>query len=249
MKVLIMAAGVGSRISRHLQNQPKCCVDINGKPLIRVTFELLNRKGLTNIALVTGYQEKYIHHALEGFQYARYFNPFYRVANSVSSAWFARDFLAGDDLIIMNGDVFMEDAVLDQLLHDDRSPLLLGDSTRIAEADYRFCWKNNKLTKYGKELDNVETTGEYVGIARLKKDDLVDFRQEVIECVSKEDYNCWWEDVIYRTINQGRNVYVKDIAGNFWAEVDYIEDYERIKKFMKNSISQLQGRGDLQQIT
>lgn len=64
-----MAAGFGSRISRHLQNQPKCCVDIEGKALIRITLEQLNRRGISNVAIVTGYQEKYIHQALEGFQY------------------------------------------------------------------------------------------------------------------------------------------------------------------------------------
>ena len=235
MRVLIMAAGVGSRISRHLQNHPKCCVDVEGKPLIKTTMELLNRRGLNNVAIVTGYQEKYIHQALEGFQYARYFNPFYRVANSISSVWFARDFLAGDDLIIMNGDVFLEDAVLDALLADARSPLLLSDSTRIQEADYRFQWADERLLKYGKELSNEETTGEYVGIAKLSREYVVSFRQRVIEAVAAEDYNCWWEDVIYRTVDAGEDVHIQDIAGQFWAEVDYIEDYERIKVFVRNS--------------
>lgn len=235
MKVLIMAAGVGSRISRHLQNQPKCCVDIEGKPLIKTTMELLNRRGLNQVAIVTGYQEKYIHQALEGFQYTRFFNPFYRVANSISSVWFARDFLAGDDVIIMNGDVFMDDTVLDQLLAEQRSPVLLSDSTRISEADYRFQWANERLLKYGKQLSNEETTGEYVGIAKLSKDYLVGFRQRVIEAVGSEDYACWWEDIIYRTVEQGQDVHVKDIAGSFWAEVDYIEDYERIKAFVRRS--------------
>ncbi len=233
MKVLIMAAGVGSRISRHLQNQPKCCVDVDGKPLIKYTFELLNRKGITNIAIVTGYQEKYIHQALEGFQYARFFNPFYRVANSISSAWFARDFLVGDDLLIMNGDVYMEDAILDALLHDPNSPVLLSDSTRINDADYRFQWQGNLLKKYGKQLSNEETTGEYVGIGKLSQQDVMLFRQQVIDAVSSEDYGCWWEEVIYRSVETGREVYVHDIAGKFWAEVDYIEDYERIKAFVK----------------
>lgn len=235
MKVLIMAAGVGSRISRHLQNQPKCCVDIEGKPLIKTTMELLNRRGLNQVAIVTGYQEKYIHQALEGFQYTRFFNPFYRVANSISSVWFARDFIAGDDVIIMNGDVFMDDSVLDQLLAEQRSPVLLSDSTRIAEADYRFQWADEKLLKYGKQLSNDETTGEYVGIAKLSRDYLVGFRQRVIEAVASEDYACWWEDIIYRTVEQGQDVHVKDIAGSFWAEVDYIEDYERIKAFVRRT--------------
>lgn len=235
MKVLIMAAGVGSRISRHLQNNPKCCVDIQGKALIKHTFELLNKKGITNIALVTGYQEKYIHQALEGFQYSRFYNPFFRVANSISSVWFARDFLTtNDDLLIMNGDVFMEESVLNAILDEQHSPVLLSDSTRIEDADYRFQWEGNELRKYGKELNNEETTGEYVGIAKLKKEDILPFRQSVIDAVSIEDYNCWWEDILYRTVEQGEKIYINDVAGKFWAEVDYIEDYQRIKDFVEN---------------
>lgn len=234
MKVLIMAAGVGSRISRHLQGQPKCCVDINGKPLIRHTFELLKKKGITDIAIVTGYQERYIHQALEGFSYVRYFNPFFRVANSISSVWFARDFLTSDDIMIMNGDVFMEEKILDVILQEKRSPLMLSDSTRIEDADYRFTWEGELLKKYGKELSNEQTTGEYVGIGILNSKDVISFKQRVIDAVSNEDYNCWWEDIIYRTVEDGQNVYVNDIAGIFWAEVDYIEDYERIKEFMRN---------------
>jgi choline kinase len=238
MKVLIMAAGVGSRISRHLHGQPKCCVDVGGKPLIRNTFEQLNKKGLHEIAIVTGYQERYIQEALEGFQFARYFNPFYRVTNSISSVWFARDFLIGEeDIMIMNGDVFMEDAIIDLVLHEQRSPVMLCDSSKIEDADYRFYWEGDLLKKYGKELNNEETTGEYVGIGKLNARDKSIFRQRVIDYVAKEDYSCWWEDVIYRAINEGKNVYVNNISGHFWAEVDYIEDYERIRKFIANNRS------------
>ncbi|MBB1488954.1 NTP transferase domain-containing protein [Oceanospirillum sediminis] len=235
MKVLIMAAGVGSRISRHLQGQPKCCVDLKGKPLIRHTFEKLNNKGITDIAIVTGYQEKYIHQALEGCSYTRYFNPFFRVANSISSAWFARDFLSSDDdIMIMNGDVFIEDSVLDIILSETRSPVMISDSSRIEDADYRFKWQDDKLLKYGKELTPAETTGEYVGIGVLKADDIYPFRQRVIDAVTNEDYTCWWEDVIYRTVEEGVDIHINDINGHFWAEVDYIEDYERIKAFVNS---------------
>ncbi len=233
MKALIMAAGVGSRISRHLQGQPKCCVDLKGKPLIRHTLEKLNNKGITDVAIVTGYQERYIHQALEGCSYTRFFNPFFRVANSISSAWFARDFLTGEqDLMIMNGDVFLEDSVLDIILAESRSPVMISDSSRIEDADYRFNWQDDKLRRYGKELTPAETTGEYVGIGIIKAEEVYPFRQAVIDAVTTEDYQCWWEDVIYRRVEQGADIHIKDINGHFWAEVDYIEDYERIKDFL-----------------
>ena len=40
----------------------------------------------------------------------------------------------------------------------------------------------------------------------------------------------WWEDVLYSFVGE-RPIYVEDVAGRFWAEVDFIEDYERILEF------------------
>jgi len=238
MKILIMAAGVGSRISRHLGGRPKCCVDVGGKPLIRYTFDLLIKRGITDIAIVTGYQDNMVVQALDGLRYTRYFNPFYRVTNSVASLWRAQDFLSGmDDVAIMNGDVFMEEGVIDILLEDSRSPVMLADSTRIQGADYRFQWEDDLLVKYGKELTEEETRGEYVGIGKIRGKDLWDFKQRVIDYVNTGDYNCWWEDAIYRIIGEGKSVYIKDIAGLFWAEVDYIEDYFRIQSFVESQLS------------
>lgn len=233
MRVLIMVAGVGSRISRHLHGQPKCCVDVAGKPLIRHTVEMLHRKGLHDIAIVTGYNRHYVEEALEGLSYTEFFNPFYRVTNSVASVWFAKDFVTYDEeMLIMNGDLFIEDEIIDILLSETNSPVMLSDSSRIEDADYRFAWEGNLLTKYGKELSNADTTGEYVGIGKLNSSDLAQFLESVTTQVQSDDYNCWWEDIIYRTINSGQKVYVKDIKGEFWAEVDYVEDYERIQAYM-----------------
>ena len=145
-----MAAGIGSRISRHLNGQPKCCVKVDGIELIKYTFELLIKKGITEIAIVTGYNEHFILDAIKEFSFKHYQNPFYDVTNSIASTWFAQDFLnEEDDLLIMNGDVFIEEKVLDILSEEKRSPLFLSDSSRIEDADYKFSWENNKLINYG----------------------------------------------------------------------------------------------------
>jgi len=235
MKALLMAAGVGTRISRHLHGQPKCCVEVGGKPLIRHTFEMLERNGIRDIALVTGYQEQHILQALEGISFRRFFNPFFRVTNSIASAWMAREFLtADDDIIIMNGDVFLEDEALEAVIREQRSPVMIADSTRIQDADYRFKWSGDLLQCFGKDLSDADTTGEYVGICRLSGDYIPIFRQKIVEAINEEDFGCWWEDVIYRLVGTGTQVFVKDIAGKFWAEVDYIEDYQRIKDFVNS---------------
>lgn len=234
MRVLILAAGVGTRISRYLGDHPKSCVDVGGKPLLRRTMELFYRNDITDIAIVTGYQEKYIHEALRGFNYTTYKNPFYKVTNSIASMWFAKDFMAeDDDILILNGDLFFEDAMLERLIEVDKSPIFLSDSTRIENADYRFYWENDRLLKFGKELTNEETTGEYVGIAKIEKKDIKIMKAQLEYLVDQGEYNMWWEDVFYSLVETGKPVYIEDIQGSFWAEVDFIEDYNRILDYVK----------------
>lgn len=238
MKVLIMAAGVGSRISRHMHGRPKCCVNVGGKPLIRYTIELLNAMGITDIAIVTGYQSNFIVQALSGCRYTHFYNPFFKITNSVASAWMARDFIpASEDLIIMNGDVFAEESVFRTLIEDERTPLMLADSSRIHDADYRFKWSDDQiLQKYGKQLEDAETTGEYVGIGKIGGRGLWDFKQRVMDLVNGQEYDCWWEDAVYRAVDEEKKVCIRDVAGLFWAEVDYIEDYTRIQNFVENRL-------------
>ena len=55
MKVIMLAAGKGTRISRMVQAVPKSTLPINGVPLIRLTVEMLLRKGM-DISVCVGYQ-------------------------------------------------------------------------------------------------------------------------------------------------------------------------------------------------
>ena len=60
------------------------------------------------------------------------------------------------------------------------------------------------------------------------------FKDMMNQLIETEQYSCWWEDILYRC-SADRDVYVRDIAGHFWAEVDYIEDYERIMAYVWKS--------------
>ncbi len=232
MKALLMAAGVGSRISRHLNGQPKCCVKIGNEMLIVRTFKLLLDLGINDIAIVTGYAEKYILNALKEYKFTHFQNPFFDITNSIASAYLAREFL-DDDIIMMNADVFIEKKGLEELLHEQKSPVFLADSTRIEDADYKFYWENNILKNYGKELTHEQTKGEYVGIAKISKNDIEFFKNELKRLVESQKHDYWWEDVFYA--NNQKDIFIKDIKGHFWAEVDYIEDYERIKEYLKEN--------------
>ena len=227
MKVFILAAGRGTRISRFLSGKPKCTVDIGGIPLIRYTVELLKSRGIKDIAISLGYRADVIKEVLKGCGVTYYINPFYDVTNSIASAWFAKDFLTGDDILIMNGDVYLEAALLGRILEEQGSPVMYADESRRETADYKFFYEDGILRKYGKELAGDDITGEYIGIGRFSKDFMPDFLRRMEEMIGRQEHQVWWENVVYSMCSE-RPVYVKDVGGMFWAEVDYIEDYDRI---------------------
>lgn len=228
MKALLLAAGRGTRISRYLSGNPKCTVDIGDQRLIEYTMDLFHRKGITEIAMVLGYRAEVIRQIVEPYGVKCYYNPFYDVTNSIASAWFARDFLAGEgDTLIMNADVYMDEDLLDHVIACQISPVMFGDSSRKEEADYKFKYENGILQKYGKELTGEDITGEYIGIGKFSHEFMPTFLEKMDEMINTQQHSVWWENILYQMVGQ-RDVYVDEVNGKFWAEVDYIEDYERI---------------------
>ena len=231
MRALIMIAGRGTRISRYLNGNPKCTVSIGNTSLIENTIKQLHSKGIYNISLVTGYEHSYIENLLKDYDVKFYYNPFFDVTNSIASAWFARDFILEDDnLIIMNGDVFLEDSLWEDIINENLSPVLFCDTTRKEEADYKFYFENNILMKYGKELKGADISGEYIGVAKIGTDFIKIFKENLTKMIENQNHNVWWENILYDLINTEK-IYVKETSHKFWAEVDYIEDYERILRF------------------
>ncbi|MGA1977479.1 MAG: phosphocholine cytidylyltransferase family protein [Bacteroidales bacterium] len=243
MRAMILAAGKGTRISRLINNTPKCCVDIGGTELINHSIGVLNNVGITDIALITGYGKEKVLDVLKAQNVKIYYNPFFEVTNSIASLWFARDFLRGsEETIILNGDVFFEESIIEKCLVSKDEILMLADSSKIKGADYRFNWKDSTLLKFGKDLSDDETTGEYVGLAKISSGFISNFITRLNKMIESGNYNGWWEDVIYSFIKEEYKVKILDLKGKtFWAEIDYVEDYNRIKEYFDKTVSKRPG--------
>ncbi len=232
MKAILLAAGVGTRIARDL-HRPKSCLEVNGKPIIRHTVELLINNGIP-ATVVVGYEKDTIFDALSGLNVKYYYNPFYKVTNSIASLWFAREHLTGeDDLLIGNADVFFEQSILDLITNVQGQRIMLVDKTRTEVGDYFVKTDGDRLIAYGKELILSERTAEYVGMAYIRRDAVCDFASNLADLVEQGRYNLWWENALYEFCCE-KPVYIKDVEGNFWGEIDYIEDYERILAYVNS---------------
>lgn len=232
MKAILMAAGYGGRISQFT-NEPKSLLKINGKSIIRHTVEMLLKNNIS-VSIIVGFKHELIIEELKDLDVKFYYNPFFKVTNSIASLWLAKEELkAKEDIILANADVYWDEDILELVNKCEKDVFVLGDKTRALLGDYFFGCKDGRIDKYGKELIPEERTCEYVGIAKIKNKFLDIFSKQVNYLVENGEYNLWWENALY-TISDIYPIYVEDVDGKFWAEVDYIEDYERIKSKIEN---------------
>ncbi len=234
----MMAAGIGSRISREI-SKPKSLLPVaDNKSLIRYTVEMLQNAGI-EVVVIVGYQKELFYKDLEGLGVKFYYNPFYRVTNSIASLWFAREELSvNDDIILANADVYLEEKILNTLMESEHEITFLADYSRIEEGDYFFVCENGLVKKYGKDLSVEERTCEYVGAAKISKTYLSKFREVMNRMIEAEEYHTWWETIFYSQCNNV-DLHAIDISPLFWAEIDYIEDYQRIINHVRQKQSNI----------
>lgn len=225
-KAILMAAGRGTRISREVSDKCKCTLDIGGISLIRHTVQMLTDHKI-EIHLVVGYKKRQIMNSLVGLDVTFHENVFYSVTNSLASLWFAREELCGDSIILGNADVFWEKNLLSVLLNEERDCVMLCDSSRAEEGDYLFNVTDGQVISCGKGTECQGANCEYVGLAKIQGSMIAKCRDHLNRMIDSQRCGDWWEQILY-DMRSERPIWAKDIAGHFWAEIDFIEDYKRI---------------------
>ena len=117
MKVIMLAAGVGKRMSAVTDIIPKCLIKIGEKTLLERHLEIISLLGIKDIVFVVGHFKEKIKETVEknnnGFNIKYIENEQY-TKGSILSLWYARDEL-NDDVLIMDADVLYHDKLLRKL--------------------------------------------------------------------------------------------------------------------------------------
>ncbi len=65
MKAIILAGGLGTRISEETSDKPKPMVEISGKPILWHLMSIFAKQGITEFIVATGYKSEVIHDWVE----------------------------------------------------------------------------------------------------------------------------------------------------------------------------------------
>ena len=229
-KAIILAAGQGSRLLPLTADRPKCLIDFAGKSLIAWQIESLVANGITEIAVVTGFQDTKLDAALAaldhpGVTIRTRFNPFFKVADNLGSCWIVREEM-DQDFIILNGDTLISPEIVATLITGTKTPITvtidIKDSYDLD--DMKVQREGDRLLQIGKRLEPRETNAESIGMLAFTGDGPGIFRRQVEAMMrTPEGVLNWYLKAIHALAPSGV-VGTVSIQGMDWAEVDFPED-------------------------
>ena len=226
MTYIILAAGKGSNLQPLTLNYPKTSfrLDENTTVLQRMVRTIRKHDKDAEIVVVVGYLADKVKESLSEENCKFVLNPFYEVTNSISSLWFARQYLERENVTIVHGDVVYSNEIIENyLVKPTDYPYVLTDSSCIVAGNYNAVIRDNQILVMSKKLENV--SAKYCCMTKLDAVSSRLMKQEIDNMIKNNMYGQFFEDSLVQMIMfNDFQLFSEDIAGKSWSEVDTVDD-------------------------
>ena len=154
MKALILNSGKGSRMGDLTKNHPKCMTEIASmETILSRQLRQIEDYGIKEVVITTGpFEDKLIHYVESlnlDLEYSFIRNPLFEETNYIYSIYLAREVLKDTDLLLMHGDMVVENDVFFDFMEQEGS-LMAGSTTKeLPEKDFKAEFQDGKITKVG----------------------------------------------------------------------------------------------------
>ena len=256
MKVIILAAGRGSRLKPLTDDKPKCMVKLFGKSLLEWQIEKFRKIGIKDISVVTGYKKELI--SMDGIKI--YHNKNFEKTNMIETLFCAKKEI-DETVIVSYGDIIFQDDVVQKLIESKEDFSVVIDKEWKKYWDIRFdnplddaesliLDSENNIKNIGQKTTTLdEIQGQYIGLMMFKGNstDIIKNFYEKMKKISKIDINplnsnlpfelSYMTDFLQGLINEKYKLKAILIK-NGWLELDSMQDYENYNKlYQKGKIS------------
>ena len=239
MKMIILAAGEGSRLRPLTNDKPKCMVEFNGKPIIDYILKATYDCGIKDITIVNGYKRNVLEKYLTTDNLKFCTNNEFDKTNMVSTLFCAKDFM-DDDIIISYADIIYKKEVLEKLIASAK------DFSVVVDTHWKELWslrmedplsdletlkiKDGKIIELGKKPKNYDDIeGQYIGLIKISKsaiNKVINFYDTLDKdkIYDGKDYdNMYMTSLIQMIIDNLMDVNPIYIKGG-WIEIDSVDD-------------------------
>ncbi len=238
MQAIIMAAGRGSRLGELTAGKPKSFIQINGKKLIDYNLKLLQIYGVKEIIIVTGYQCEAFEDLVKDWENVRLvYNPFYEMVNVLGSFYMGMNLLH-DDFIYLHADTICEPRIIEKLVQTESDIALPIDYKLCDDEAMKIKSEGGKIVQITKQIPVEQAEGEFIGIAFFNKKVITSLQEQTKQLMIERQFTAYFESAVQRLIEEEHfDIQAVPVDGAFWAEIDFMEDYEKAVKEIPQSLT------------
>ena len=218
MKVVILAAGTGSRLGKNAL--PKSLTPlVDGKPILEHQLEALGKYvSLDDVIVVVGFMKERIMDLFPDLLYV--YNPLFAITNTSKSLLMALN-KVNEAVLWLNGDVVFHPSVLKNVLENPRTSMVVNVGA-VGEEEVKYrCNGEGRILEVSKQVENPQ--GEALGINYCSAADLPLLRQ----CLNRCENHDYFEKGVEFAIEQGMAVWSVPVEHDRCTEVDFPEDLAR----------------------
>ena len=234
-QVIVMAAGLGSRLKELTKETPKPLLQINGKPILETNIEYMMEAGIDRIVLIVGYLKEKFFYLKEKYQgqidIEFVINDRYAEFNTVYSMYCARDQFLCDSYIVTADNYLMTN--LYQKYRADHSFYLFRPAQHFEKEEWTVRLDGNM------RLLDVDLHGHdgnsYSGVSFWKKEDLdyIRARLEEVDWQDDKTRKMYWDNVLLPHLKEFA-VHAKILEDDReFYEVDDQDDLKRLSDYLK----------------
>lgn len=230
MRVVILAAGVGSRLGSPYP-KPLTLLEDGRSIMQRALDNLSTQFELSSVLMVVGFKKDMLMEVFPEVSFA--YNPLFGETNTSKSLLRGLRLTGSESVLWLNGDVVFEPQLLDLFSgHFDRDQSFVAVNTeQVGEEEVKYDLDGaGFIRRISKEVNPA--LGEAVGINFVSAED----KPFLIERLEDCDDNDYFERGIELVIEQNaRRFSVVDISATVCVEVDFKEDLDRANKELRSS--------------
>jgi choline kinase len=231
-KVIILAAGIGSRLRPLTNDLPKCMIQVNSKHLIeRVVNQLKKSDNKIEINIITGYKSDVLKKFYNGTDINIIENTIYDETNNMFSLYLGmKEVINYENLIVLNADCIYDDQIVSQLVSFKGSCIAI-DNSFYDEESMKVIIKKNLVRSISKEFKNNDDVATSIDLYKFDKITAQDLFNIIEKYIDNKDINKWTEIAI-NDLLQKEEIEVKpfEINGSRWYEIDTLEDLDKAEK-------------------
>lgn len=236
MKALILNSGVGQRMGLLTQSKPKCMTEISGgETILKRQLQQLHTLGVAEAVVTTGHLADVLRgyaNELPSRPYITYVhNPDYASTNYIVSMHLAAPHLAGEDVLLLHGDLVLEDSVLQELLQSKTSAMTVDHGLPLPQKDFKARLTNGRIVSVGVEFFGdscVACQPAYKWLAQ----DFGAWLQSIHTFVSRGETTVYGENA-FNALEGALPLFPLELHGRLCHEIDNASDLASVSNILK----------------